>query len=128
MNKKRNSPGWCEHPEEQISLTGFCEIPRISNDYNSGRGPVSRFLLPGRQNAITLKTLEKWTGMDERTIRRLISEERDRKIPIVADCQTGYFLAETELEKKTCVLSMLHRANEIRKTAEAIDRADLWRG
>ncbi len=128
MSKKRNSPGWCEHPEEQIGLIGFSEIPHINSDYKSERGPVSRFLLPGRSNAITLQTLEKWMGLDERTIRRMIGEERERLVPIVADNQSGYFLAETELEKKTCVLSMLHRANEIRKTAEAIDHADLWRG
>jgi len=41
----------------------------------------------------------------------------------LADNATGYYLPATEHERAACVRSMLHRADEIRKTAEAIDRA-----
>jgi hypothetical protein len=59
---------------------------------------------------------------DGRTIRLMIQRERLEGIPICADNLTGYFLPSTEDEKTACVRSMRHRAGEIMRTAQAIER------
>ena len=63
------------------------------------------------------------TGLDGRTVRLMIERERREGSPILADNATGYYLPATKYERAACVRSMRHRADEIRKTAEAIDRA-----
>lgn len=83
---------------------------------------ISDFLLCGQPNAITLRQLQALTNLDGRTIRRLIEFERRSGIPILSDNKTGYFLAENEVERNNFVRSMLHRANEIRLTAAAIEK------
>ena len=50
---------------------------------------------------------------------REIERERREGRPILADNA----IPATEYERAACVRSMRHRADEIRKTAEAIDRA-----
>lgn len=52
----------------------------------------------------------------------MIERERRNGVPILSDNQTGYFLAENDDERDTFVKSMLHRANEIRLTAAAIEK------
>ena len=69
--------------------------------------------------------MEKLTGLDGRTVRLMIERERREGMPILADNATGYYLPVTEHERAACVRSMLHRADEIRKTAEAIERAEV---
>ncbi len=125
MSKKESHPGWCEHPGQQLGLDGFDGPISSCNDYTTANGPISRFLLPGRRNAIGLKQLRMWTGLDSRIIRKLIEKERRGGCPILADNATGYYLAENETEKKICVLSMRHRAGEILKTAAAIEAVQL---
>ena len=61
---------------------------------------IADLLLPGRENAIPRR-------------------ERREGVPILADNA----IPATEYERAACVRSMRHRADEIRKTAEAIDRA-----
>lgn len=88
---------------------------------------ISSFLCCGRENAVPLQQLQKWTGLDGRVIRQRIAAERFKGIPIFSDNQTGYFLPATE-ERKRCVRSMRHRAMEIFKAAQAIEAADISRG
>lgn len=88
-----------------------------------GQWKVADLLSHGRENAIPRRELEKLTGLDGRTVRLMIERERREWRPILADNATGYYLPATEYEKASCVRSMRHRADEIRKTAEAIDRA-----
>ena len=66
--------------------------------------------LPGRENAIPRRELEKLTGLDGRTVRLMIERERREGRPILADNA----IPATEHERAACVR---HRA------AEAIDRA-----
>ena len=89
----------------------------------SGQRKVADLLSHGRENAIPRRELEKLTGLDGRTVRLMIERERREGRPILADNATGYYLPATEHERAACVRSMRHRADEIRKTAEAIDRA-----
>lgn len=89
-----------------------------------GQRKIAALLSHGRENAIPRLELEKLTGLDGRTVRLMIERERREGMPILADNATGYYLLPaTEHERAACVRSMLHRADEIRKTAEAIDRA-----
>lgn len=89
----------------------------------SGQRKVADLLSRGRENAIPRRELERLTGLDGRTVRLMIERERREGRPILADNATGYYLPATEHERAACVRSMRHRADEIRKTAEAIDRA-----
>ena len=81
-------------------------------------------LLPGRENAIPRRELERLTGLDGRTVRLMIERERREGSPILADNATGYYLPATEHERATCVRSMRHRAGEIMKSAQAIEQAE----
>lgn len=85
----------------------------------SGQRKVADLLSRGRENAIPRRELEKLTGLDGRTVRLMIERERREGRPILADNA----IPATEHERAACVRSMRHRADEIRKTAEAIDRA-----
>ena len=84
---------------------------------------VSELLNRGRENAVPLRHLKKLMETDGRTIRLTIQQERLAGTPICADNLTGYYLPATEEEKTTCVRSLRHRAEEIMKTARAIERA-----
>mgnify|MGYP001751713755 CR=1 FL=1 len=85
----------------------------------SGQRKIADLLSHGRENAIPRRELEKLTGLDGRTVRLMIERERREGRPILADNA----IPATEHERAACVRSMRHRADEIRKTAEAIDRA-----
>lgn len=85
---------------------------------------IADLLLPGRENAIPRRELEKLTGLDGRTVRLMIERERREGRPILADNATGYYLPATEHERATCVRSMRHRAGEIMKSAQAIEQAE----
>ena len=83
---------------------------------------IADLLLPGRENAIPRRELEKLTGLDGRTVRLMIERERREGRPILADNATGYYLPATEHERAACVRSMRHRAAEILAAARAIER------
>ncbi len=85
---------------------------------------IADLLLPGRENAIPRRELEKLTGLDGRTVRLMIERERREGSPILADNATGYYLPATKYERAACVRSMRHRAGEIMKSAQAIEQAE----
>ena len=87
-----------------------------------GQWGIADLLLPGRENAIPRRELERLTGLDGRTVRLMIERERREGRPILADNATGYYLPATEYEKASCVRSMRHRAAEILAAARAIER------
>jgi biotin operon repressor len=86
---------------------------------------IAALLLRGSADAIPLQQLQALTGLDGRTVRRLIQKERQSGACICCNSRGGYFLAETEAERDTCARSMLHRAAEIKRTAEAIAAAEV---
>lgn len=53
----------------------------------------------GKENAISRKELTRITGLDDRTVRELISEARTEVVILSAYDGTGYF-RPTEAEKK----------------------------
>ena len=97
------------------------KIPQ--DDYTTGTGPISRLLSHGRENAVPLRHLTAMTKLDGRTVRAMIAEERLAGVPILADNSTGYFLPASEDEKAQFIRSMKHRAKEIERAAEAIEKS-----
>lgn len=89
---------------------------------------ISALLLHGRENAIPRSHLESITGLDGRTVRLMIERERRNGVPILADNKTGYFLPGNEDEKARWVKSLRHRANEVLRTADAIEKAAVDNG
>lgn len=86
---------------------------------------IHELLHTGAENGVTLRDLCNLTDQDGRTIRKQIEVERRSGVPILADCKNGYFLPDTEGEKARCVKQMRGRANEILRTAEAIEAGDI---
>ena len=98
-----------------------CKIPQ--DDYTTDAGPISRLLSHGRENAVPLRHLTAMTKLDGRTVRAMIAEERLAGAPILADNSTGYFLPASEDEKAQFIRRMKHRAKEIERAAEAIEKS-----
>lgn len=93
------------------------------NDCTTWNGPISSLLSHGRENAVPLRHLTAMTKLDGRTVRAMIAEERLAGVPILADNSTGYFLPASEDEKAQFIRSMKHRAKEIERAAEAIEKS-----
>lgn len=126
MNTKEKAPISAATLTEAAETAAFGGAA-ISYDYLTttvaGRQrKVSDLLSRGRENAVPLRHLKQIMETDGRTIRLMIQRERLEGIPICADNLTGYFLPSTEDEKTACVRSMRHRAGEIMRTAQAIER------
>ena len=80
-----------------------------------GQWGIADLLLPGRENAIPRRELERLTGLDGRTVRLMIERERREGRPILADNA----IPATEYERAAFVR---HRAAEILAAARAIER------
>ena len=85
---------------------------------------ISQFLLAGAGQGLHLRDLVKLTGRTEREVRQMIQAERLRGIPILSDNQSGYFLPGDEAERAAFVRSMRHRADEIHRAAEAVEKGE----
>ena len=97
------------------------KIPQ--DDYTTDAGPISRLLSHGRENAIPLRHLTAMTKLDGRTVRAMITAERLAGVPILSDNSTGYYLPGDDAEKAQFIRSMKHRAKEIERAAEAIEKS-----
>lgn len=84
---------------------------------------IADLLSHGQENAVPLRQLIAITGEDGRTIRGKIAAERLAGVPILSDNSTGYFLSGDKGERERFVRSMRHRAREIERAAEAIEKA-----
>lgn len=106
--------------------TGQATTSMIDFNTNSTPGQAVRmadFLSHGPENGITLRHLEKLTNLPGREVRRQIERERRSGALILSDNQHGYFLAADPVEAQRFARSMLNRAEEIRKTARAVEAA-----
>lgn len=86
---------------------------------------ISEFLQIGQQNAIPLRHLVQLTGMKSRALRRRIEAERRSGIPILSNCENGYFLPDSQVEVEQFVHSMRSRAREIEAVAAAVEKAGI---
>lgn len=113
---------------EQTRLDGFDELPEnhfITRQDTGQAISIASLLLRGSANAVPLQHLRAVTGLDGRAIRRMIQAERRSGAAICADNRTGYYLAATPEERESCARSMLARADEVRRTAQAIAAAEV---
>ncbi len=122
MSENKNCPG-AATPEQQAEKESFGEGTISNFKYTTNNGNISRFLSHGKENSIPLRQLEAITGLDERVVRSIIFAERLRGIPILSD--SGYYLPANEQEKTRFVRSMRHRAKEIQRVADAIEKVQL---
>lgn len=97
------------------------KIPQ--DDYTTDAGPISRLLSHGRENAIPLRHITAMTKLDGRAVRAMIAAERLAGVPILSDNSTGYYLPGDDAEKLQFIRSMKHRAKEIERAAEAIEKS-----
>ena len=88
-------------------------------------GFIAQFLLVGAEQGLHLRDLARITRLSEREVRQMIQAERLRGIPILSNNQDGYFLPGDEAERSAFVRSMRHRADEIHKAAEAVEKAEV---
>ena len=95
------------------------------NDCTTCNGPISSLLMHGQENGLHLSDLTKMTGRTEREVRMMIHSERRRGVPILSNNRDGYYLPGSDAERAQCVKSLRHRANEILKSASAIERAEV---
>ena len=97
-----------------------------SNTQTTGRQfKIAALLMVGKENGLRLSDLVRLLDWPERDVRREIQFERLHGVPILSDCQNGYFLPETEEERAACVRSLRGRAQEILSVADAISAAEV---
>lgn len=113
---------------ERAIGTAACSRAAISHlDFNTAvvdrQATIADLLCKGQQNAVPLRDLCSLTGLDGRTVRNRISAERMRGVPILSDNANGYFLPSNTEEKARFVRSMRHRAQEILRAADAVEKA-----
>lgn len=111
----------------ETGTTGKAPSASILND-NTRRGGgqaggIASLLLEGSENGLHLQDLVRLTGEDQRTVRKMIHQERRRGIPILSNSKDGYYLPGNEYEKAECVRQMRGRAREILAAARAIEKA-----
>ena len=128
-NKKETRPvgDATERAEETTATTNDQKFSRSHDNTSRERaqeGYISQFLLAGAGQGIHLRDLARVTGRTEREVRQMIQAERLRGIPILADNKSGYYLPSTDEEKAAFVRSMRHRADEIHRAAEAVEKGE----
>ena len=121
--KARPGAGTPERAAETTACRASIPIFDCTTAAKGRQRKVSDCLSSGRENAVPLRHLKKLMETDGRTIRLMIQKERLSGMPICADNLTGYYLPASDEERTAFVRSMRHRAAEIMRTAEAIERA-----
>lgn len=96
-----------------------------ANQERKQEGFIAQFLLAGAGQGLHLRDLVRITHLSEREVRQIIQAERLRGIPILSNNQDGYFLPGDEAERTAFVRSMRHRADEIHRAAEAVEKAGI---
>ena len=129
MTTKENAPTSAATLAEAAAETTTCRASfPVFNFITTAAGrqiKVSDYLGHGRENAVPLRHLKTLMKTDGRTIRLMIQQERLAGVPILSDNSTGYFLPGNKGERERFVRSMRHRAQEIERAAEAIERAEV---
>lgn len=125
-NEKQNAAPVLQHQDgsgEQIALQGF-ELPdsKSTTVKPEEQGLISSLLPCGANQAVSLQRLAELTGLSMREVRRAIQRERLRGAPICSNNLTGYYLAADDSERAAFCQSMRHRARQILKAAQAVER------
>lgn len=83
---------------------------------------IADILPRGRESALKLRDLKELFSESERTIRLMIQRER-RRVPILSDNASGYWVSDDEAEVRRFTNSMRHRARQIWATASNVEKA-----
>ncbi len=115
-------------PEREAGTAAIDTVAAPADDFTCPSGKdqalrIADFLTAGEMNALPMRHLKSILHRDGRTIRLMIEAERRQGVPILSNCQTGYYLAADEGEVGRFVRSMRHRAFEILRTAAAIEKS-----
>lgn len=127
MSEQNNIRPSAATPGRYVETTP-CDMAPISTEQFITRervrqpGIIERLLSPGAENALPLRHLVKLTGLPARQVRQLIQAERLRGAQILADNQNGYFLPGSPRDVGEFARSMRHRAEEIIRAANAVQR------
>ena len=121
--KARPAGGTAEQAKRESHWASGNPYGNYTTTQSGGQGTISRLLMEGAGNGLHLQDLVRLTGEDQRTVRKMIHEERWRGVPILSDNASGYFLPGSQQEREACVQSLRHRAKEILAAAEAIENA-----
>lgn len=107
---------------EQIALQGF-GLPEQNHITGNAekQGHIAPLLPSGSAQAVSLRQLADITGLSTREVRRSIQRERMNGAAI-CEAGAGYFLAETDEERRRWVRSMRGRARQILRAARAVER------
>ena len=130
MNKKKTRPAGGT-AEQAVETGTACRSVTTSSSNNSTKhsggqaGGIASLLMSGSENGLHLQDLVRLTGEDQRTVRKMIHEERRQGVPILSDNASGYFLPGSQQELEACVRSLRHRAEEILAAAAAVERAEV---
>lgn len=121
--KARPAGGTAEQAKRESHWASGNPYGNYTTTQSGGQGTISRLLMEGAGNGLHLQDLVRLTGEDQRTVRKMIHEERRRGVPILSDNISGYFLPSSQQEREACVQSLRHRAKEILAAAAAIESA-----
>ncbi|WP_235958402.1 hypothetical protein [Limosilactobacillus frumenti] len=89
---------------------------------------VIRLIPRGSERKVTMKDLASLAGMDTRGVQDIISSAKKKGVPIMSSRKAkdhGYYIAETEAERRNGLVNLKHQANEILAGIDGITNADL---
>ncbi len=121
--KARPAGGTAEQAKRESHWASGNPYGNYTTTQSGGQGTISRLLMEGSENGLHLQDLVRLTGEDQRTVRKMIHQERRLGIPILSNSKDGYYLPGNEYEKAECVRQMRGRAREILAAARAIEKA-----
>jgi len=79
-----------------------------------------------RQHPVTKQELVDRTGLNEREVRKLITELRNAGLPIIATSgHYGYWIASSNQEQRMLINEYKHRAYKLLKTASALENSNV---
>ena len=121
--KARRDAATSKRAKRESHQAGGNPYGNYTTTQSGGQGTISRLLMAGSENGLHLQDLVRLTGEDQRTVRKMIHEERRQGIPILSNSKDGYYLPGNEYERAECVRQMRGRAKEILAAARAIEKA-----
>lgn len=92
------------------------------------KGEIVDYIPVGRENKISRESLVLCTGLPDRSVRRLISDARERGHAIVGDPDGGYYMAETEADIRLLMGELMSRMMKLYKSYDAVVKEARARG
>lgn len=124
MSKKRSARPGAATPGQAGKAAAFGKAsapnPNSTTAKSGRQWRISDFIGRSRESATTCRELCALTGLDNRTCRKLIEQERRRGVPIISDNRHGYWISSSRSEIEHFYTGMRQRAFEIERTANFV--------